>query len=198
MTYENFRFRKKDHIEAHLSNVVHSSFISDKLIGWTMKPYHEKHALIFSGNVGNGKTYFAAAYYNSLIEQKKNVRVYDEAHLLNEIRLSWEKPGESQTYRINLITDAEYLILDDFGSTGAFLDKFSSSARLGMSDNDKKILEEVLNARLEKDLPFLITTNFSEKYLTSFFSPRIISRLFAAENTVVEINISDRRKNTNF
>lgn len=198
MTFEPFKFRKKEHKEAHLCKVKHSDEINAKLISWTTKPYNQKHTLIFSGNVGNGKTYFAAAYYNYLVERGENVRVYDETYLLDELRLCWEMTGESEGHRREVITDCDYLILDDLGSTGAYRDNYTGLHRLGMTDNDRKMIEAFINSRLEKELPLLITTNFSEKDLTAFFSPKIISRLFAHENTIVEINIPDRRKIPNF
>jgi DNA replication protein DnaC len=129
-----------------------------------------------------------------LIEKGENVRIYDETFLFNEIRKCWEMPGESQENRIDIVTDADYFILDDLGSTGAFRDKFTGLHCLGMPDKEKTIIEALIDLRLQKELPFLITTNFSEKDMTAFFAPRIISRLYAAENTVVEINIPDRRK----
>jgi len=198
MTFEPFKFRKKDHKEAHLADVRHSPEINDKLIGWTRKSFQDKHALIFSGNVGNGKTFFSAAYYNYLKEKNENVRVYDETFLFGEIRKCWEMPGESQEHRLDRITDVDYFILDDLGSTGAFRDKFTGLHCLGMPDKEKSIIESLIDLRLQKELPFVITTNFNQKDMTAFFAPRIISRLYAAENTIVEINILDRRQNQNF
>lgn len=162
--------------DAHLAKLHQSEENTKTLCDWSKEP---KNILFFCGNVGTGKTYFCAAWYNALRETRKNVRAYSEQHFFRElkqmIQLDWDP-----LYRIKIICDAEYVILDDLGSSK-------------MTEWQKEMLSEFLDLRFASGLPTLITSNLDSKGIREQFTPRFHSRLFSEKNTIVEQNGSDRR-----
>lgn len=163
---------------AHLSKLDHSPEIIKIMYDWCMDP---KHIFYFNGTAGVGKTYFSAAFYNYLIEKRCNVRMYSEGYLFDELKLcigmsSWEIGGRMQT-----ICEADYLIIDDMGSTK-------------ISDWTKEMLFKLVDLRYNSHKPTLITSNWTQKIIKENFHERFSSRLFAARNVILELNETDRRK----
>ena len=78
--------------------------------------------------------------------------------------------------------DDEIVILDDVGF-------WWNEARNSYKDNEWKIevLYEFINNRYNSMLPTIITSNLNKEQFESVYSPRIASRLFAAENTIIKM-----------
>lgn len=98
--------------------------------------------------------------------------------------------GGDYSKEIELLCDDEFIILDDVGSG------------IDYSKSDHKNFEwraEVfftfLDYRYRTMKPTIITSNFTKDVFLKIYSPRVESRLFASENTIIEItNIEDKRK----
>jgi len=148
------------------------------MVKWAFDP---KNIFYFCGNVGTGKTYFAAAFYNFLIEQKKPVRVYSEQFLFNELKVCMNLEDWGPTYRLQVICEAEYLILDDLGSSK-------------MTEWQKEMLFYLVDTRYNNELPTLITSNLTKDNLKQTFHERMVSRLYATKNTIIELDGRDRRQ----
>lgn len=168
----------KDYKNAHLADVEQSEKTNERLLSWSKTP---KNILYFCGNVGTGKTYFAAAFYNYLMEQKKNVRAYSEEHLMNELKFCMNIPGQEPTRRIQTICECEYLILDDMGSSY-------------MTDWKKEMLFYLIDLRDKNSMSTLITSNLKHDELKEMFHTRFASRIYASKNVVIELNGPDRRQ----
>lgn len=175
--YQTYEFGR-EYRDAHLSKIIQPPEIIDTLLSWTKDP---KYFLFFHGNVGTGKTYFSAAWYNSLKEKKSNVRVYSEQHFFNDlkhiIQMNW-----NATDRVRVICEVDYLILDDFGSSKM------------MSEWQKDMLAEFIDLRYQSTLPTLITSNMNKNDVFHSLGHRSHSRLFAARNKIIEQLGEDRRQ----
>lgn len=164
--------------KAHMANIHQSADIMQKLCNWIEQ---DKNIFYFCGNVGTGKTYFCSAWYNMLKEQGKHVRAYTEYKLFAQLRSVIQKNWDPMT-ELERLCDAKYFILDDMGSSS------------NLTDWQKEMLFEFVNIRMETGLPTLITSNMCRKDIQENFHQRFESRIYAAKNTIVELNGEDRRQ----
>lgn len=95
--------------------------------------------MLFWGDVGNGKTYFAACVANALIEQEVSVRMLNFSHILNS-------GFETRNELLEDICRCSLLIIDDFGSERE-------------TDYGLEMIHSVLDARYNCGKPMIVTTN---------------------------------------
>lgn len=167
----------EDYRDAHMSKIEQDPDVCIRMLAWMKNP---NNLFYFCGNVGNGKTYFAAAFYNYLIEQKKNVRVFTEHHLMSHLKGGMDKHLDPHI-ELQRICEADYFILDDMGSTD-------------ITDWKKEMLLGFVNLRCSNNLPTLITSNLNRENLYKQFHPRFVSRIYASKNVKIEVNGPDRRE----
>lgn len=99
--------------------------------------------LLLWGDVGTGKTYFAACIANALIEKGASVRMTNFSAILNDLFYESDKNGY-----IERLNNHSLLIIDD----------------LGIERDTHYALEQVYNivdARYKSGKPFIVTTNLS-------------------------------------
>ncbi|MEG0614941.1 MAG: ATP-binding protein [Oscillospiraceae bacterium] len=122
------------------------------------------HSIFMLGMTGLGKTHLSLSIAKTVIEKGYNV-AYDS--IVNYLRLI-EKEHFSRTNpdvdTLQLILSTDLLILDDLGS------EFESSFYTSTIYN-------IINTRLNKGLPTVISSNFSSAELQKRYDDRIISRL---------------------
>ncbi len=166
--------------DAHLSKINQPPEIIEKMLNWVKKP---NNLFYFCGNVGNGKTYFAAAYWNYLFELGKNFRCYTEHSLFSQLmKIMNEK--QDPHWELERLCQAPYFILDDMGSSKS-------------SDWKNEMMLAFVNHRTTNNLPTLITSNHTREDLNREYHPRFASRIFASKNTIVTTNGPDRREDAN-
>jgi len=180
--FENYEFERKLR-DACLSDIHQTPEIMQQLFDWINSG---KNMLYFCGNVGNGKSYFASAYKNSLTEKKKHYRCYNEAHFMNEMKMCIDKPDWPPEYRLKTICEAPILIYDDMGSVFC--------TEKNKSDWVKGLLFQLLDFRYSSGLPTLITSNLCKREIQEIFHERFADRLYAKENTIIEVHEESRRK----
>jgi len=178
--YESSDF-ERIYKDAHLAKIKQGPEVMSILTEWITDP---KHILFYFGNVGTGKTYLCAAWYQSLREERKNVRAYTEQSFFRDLKITiqngWD-PGK----RIRDICDADYCILDDMGSST-------------MTEWQKEMLFDFINQRNYSNLPTLITSNMTKEFIEKEFTQRFNSRLMAKKHTFLHLNGPDRRCLDNF
>lgn len=106
--------------------------------------------LLLFGNVGTGKTYFAACIANALISDGVPVLMTNFSKILND--LSGFKEDDKNSY-INSLNNYELLIIDD----------------LGVERQSDYALEQVFNvidSRYKNGQPLIVTTNLSVEDLS--------------------------------
>jgi len=162
---------------AHLAKVEQSEEVIEKIKGWIDG---KKNILYFCGNVGTGKTFFCAAFVNFLKEKKKHFWAFSEYKFFGKLRNAISNNFDP-LYEVEKICESPYVILDDMGSSS-------------MTDWQKEMLFEFVNMRVESGLPTLITSNMTRQDLKENFHERFESRIFAAKNTIIELNGEDRRQ----
>lgn len=165
--------------DAHLAKIDQSAEVIEKILSWVKS---ERGIFYFCGNVGNGKTYFAAALWNFLKEKNEYNRTFSESEYFTEIKKviakDWDYSAE-----VKRLCETKWFILDDLGSSQ-------------MTDWQKEVLFTTVETRLSSGLPTLITSNLSLKDVKEKFGDRLYSRLAAAKNVVIELNGADRRQST--
>lgn len=119
-------------------------------------------SLLFMGGTGLGKTHLSSAMAMAILDKGCDV-VYDTAQ---SIFSAYEKNRfnreDNETARY---TECTLLIIDDLG------------AEMG-GNMAESTLYNILNARMNAQLPTVISTNLSPKDIKAKYDDRIISRLF--------------------
>lgn len=135
-----------------------SSFIKD--------PHTD--GLLFTGQVGSGKTYLACCIANALLKKGKGVLFAVVPDLLDEIRSTYD-PGRSsgEPTEFDLVDrarQAHLLVLDDLGAHN-------------YTDWTRNKIYSIVNYRLNHRLPVVATTNISPENLEGYLGERTTSRL---------------------
>jgi DNA replication protein DnaC len=162
--------------DAHMAKIKQENSIAEKMLNWMINPFN---IMYFCGNVGNGKTYFAASWYNLLRETKKNVRVFTDQTFFSHL-MTCMSNGTDPLWELSRICECDYFILDDLGSCK-------------LSDWKAEILLEFINLRGSNNKPTLITSNLTKEDMRKEHHPRLVSRLFSTKNAYLEVNGPDRR-----
>lgn len=119
-------------------------------------------SLFLIGNTGLGKTMLSSCIAKQLLENGEDVFFGSLLKLLRE--LEDEHFGRKQGNTMDIICNTSLVILDDLGSE--FKTNFTESA-----------LYEIINERLNKGRPTIISTNIPFPELNEKYNDRIISRL---------------------
>lgn len=110
--------------------------------------YKNNKGLMFSGQVGTGKTFYACCIANEILSQAKSVLVTTIPNLIS--KMSFNK--EEKSYIENQISCVSLLVIDDFG-----IERDTSYAL--------EQLTEIINRRYIAKKPLIITTNLKYKEL---------------------------------
>lgn len=138
----------------------------------------EGKGILFFGDVGTGKTYFACAIANELIEKGYTCHVTNFARVVNRIASTYDKQAI-----IDSLNSYQFLVIDDLAAERD-------------TDYMNEIVWNVIDSRYRARKPIVITTNLTSAEL---FNPinvskkRVYSRLL--EMCIpVEVRGEDRRK----
>ncbi len=111
-----------------------------------------KNGLIISGNIGYEKTYLAACIANKMIENNKIVLMEKGGSIIDKIKESFNKEGLSEIEIIELYSNVDMLIIDDFGNEN--LSKWALEK-----------LYKIISNRYDNELPIVITTRYNKEQL---------------------------------
>lgn len=124
---------------------------------------HSKSVFML-GMTGLGKTHLSLAIAKEVIEQGFNVAYDSIVNYLDRIEKEHFGRAEGKQDTLQILLDTDLLILDDFGS------EFESSFHTST-------LYQMINTRLNRNLPTIINCNLSLPELQKRYDDRIISRL---------------------
>jgi DNA replication protein DnaC len=142
----------------------------------------KKNFLVFCGNPGIGKTHFCSAMVEWAMENFQSFRYFNEAQLLQKLRESMEGSKGDYLSCLDTLIDDPLIILDDIGSQG-------------VNEWRQEVIFDAIDKRYNSMLPTVITSNFTRRDFESKYNGRVASRLFATENTIIELhNEKDRRQ----
>ena len=116
-----------------------------------------KDGIIIYGNFGYENTYIAACIANKMIENDKIILMEKSSSILDRIKESFNKNTISELELIELYSNIDMLIIDDFAS-----EIFSKWA--------VDELYKIINNRYENELPIVITTRYTKEELISKIS----------------------------
>lgn len=111
-----------------------------------------KNGLIIYGNIGYEKTYLAACIANKMIGQNKIVLMEKSSSIIDKIKESFNKDELSETEIIELYSNVDMLIIDDFGNEN--LSKWALEK-----------LYKIISNRYDNELPIVITTRYNKEQL---------------------------------
>lgn len=138
-----------------------------------------KNFFVYLGCPGSGKTYLCAALIKYCWPKFESCRYWDEKGFIERLHVSMQEKHD-YIKTINYLCDDELVIFDDLGSTG-------------INDWRKEAFFEFLDERYASEKPTVITSNLSKEEIKRQLHPRVASRLFCKENTVIQMWDVDKR-----
>jgi len=144
--------------------------------------------LLFTGNVGSGKTYLACSIANALLKQGRLVLFVEVSDLLDKIRSTYDhgrNPDDASEYQLlETARQVPLLILDDLGAHN-------------YTDWTKNKIYSIINYRLNQRLPVIVTTNIKLDDIMEYLGERTTSRLLEMcrlSKLMVDIDIRALRR----
>ena len=146
-----------------------SAFEQMKKIYQYCKRYAENFSshsanLLMSGRTGLGKTHLSLAIAKAAIQKGFGVIYGSAPDLLAQIEKERFSRGDSANQTLDLMLDCDLLILDDLGAE--FATNFTAAT-----------IYQIMNSRLNKGLPTIISTNLSFSALQERYGDQIASRI---------------------
>jgi len=132
---------------------------------------NRENFLILTGPAGTGKTDIVMAMCEWVVAAFDTYRVHIESDLYDKMHPS-DHHWATKTELENFIDD-QFILIDDIGSHND-------------SSWVERILKDTIDFRYRNRLCTVFTTNLSKYDFYKRFHPRIGSRLFATENTVID------------
>lgn len=154
LAYRNMTFARDDRPDHILSKAA-------RAYAENFQPIAEQHGIMFSGNVGTGKTFYACCIANAVIDRGCTAWVTTLQPLVRAL-CSYESAEKI----LKRIRDVDLLVLDDLGSTA--LNEFTT---------DK--LFEIVDERYRSGKPLIVTTNLNpdDAWKSNIGMRRIFDRL---------------------
>ncbi len=132
-------------------------------------PNVKKTNTVLCGSTGTGKTFLLSCVYTELKKRGISVVLITAGKLFDILR----KYALNQTNDIDVLLDAEMLIIDDLGSEPMF------------NNITVEYLFLLINERTQNNKPICVSTNLSADELKAHYNERISSRLFDLNSTYV-------------
>jgi DNA replication protein DnaC len=144
----------------------------------------EPMSVLLYGQVGVGKTHLACGMTYLFLSQGLRSWFINFAELMRKIRQGKGHPWEDEQGDMRLMqraTCVRVLLLDDIGMGGS-------------NDWDRQVMDEIVNARYEKMLPTIATTNLALGPLEAVLGPRTLDRLLTSRESYLSfVGTSQRR-----
>lgn len=124
----------------------------------------QRDSLLLFGDAGLGKTFLASAIGNWAVRAKRTVVYFTFSEFMDLMRL--QKFEEDDQYRegVQRLMEADLIILDDLGAEK-------------VTEFVGQELFNIINHRLNRQLPMVISTNLSPPEIEETYDQRIASRL---------------------
>lgn len=169
--FANFEFSLFDGNFEHANRLVNSREYIEKLISFS-KEYCDNfkikdYGIFFYGKSGAGKTYFASAMVNYMLDRGKRacfITATEFFELMSNYSYSFYRDKKELQDRIDFIRNVDFLVIDDLGNEI-------------LSKNNNSFLSSLLDYRIERGLNTIITSNLSEYDLAECYDSRVASRI---------------------
>jgi DNA replication protein DnaC len=134
----------------------------------------KRNFLILTGAPGCGKTHIVAAMMEWIMTEFNHFRVWKEYDLMMKVKQKIDCGWDATQTLLTLIDD-DVVVIDDIASQGH-------------NEWREKMMFELIDIRYNSTKPTIFTTNLSEKDFLRRYEPRIADRLFAQENTIIDLH----------
>ena len=124
----------------------------------------ESKSICMSGQTGVGKTHLSLSIAKVVISKGFNVIYGSSQDLLRDVEREHFGKSNDDKDALGSLLGCDLLIMDDLGT------EFESSFY-------NSVIYNVINSRLNRGLPTIISTNLSLSELESRYSDRVVSRL---------------------
>jgi DNA replication protein DnaC len=132
----------------------------------------EVDSLLLMGDVGRGKTFLSSAVSNVVVAAKKPVVYFTFAEFLDLARLHRFDDDEEYKEGIQRLLDSDLIVLDDLGAEK-------------VTEFVAQELFTIINHRMNRRLPMVVSTNLTPGELEDCYGPRIASRLLNGFDAMV-------------
>lgn len=149
---------------------------------------------ILQGKQGTGKSHLAISMLKHINENSwpyKKCLFIDFASVISQVRDFRNENNLSEGQAINLMSGADYLVIDDIGAEAMTIEN-------GAKEFVYRILQSVMQARQGKVT--ILTTNLSSQDLTNLYGSKLTSRLLRGVkgHAVIFKDTTDKRMNYEF
>lgn len=178
--YENFdRFNLNIFRKDRMSNEIISPYENMKKNLHNMKVYAETFNskslnLYIFGPVGTGKTFMSMCIAKKVMDRGFSVIYQSASELIDNLTTyQFMNANEKLNYRknIDLLYNSDLLIIDDLGTEI-------------ISEISKSVLVEIVNQRLVKRKPTIISSNIDIDDIDDYYGARLFSRIMGQYETV--------------
>lgn len=146
------------------------------VVSWLADP---GDGMFFYGATGTGKTYMAAAIFRQQMESRKKVKFARMADFYLKVRDAYRDSDLSEDAVISEFSGSRLLIMDDLGAGS-------------LSDHERRLALELVDRRLNAELPTIVTSNWSLPEISSKMDERLASRLGSYKQ--IKFSGEDRRR----
>lgn len=127
--------------------------------------------LLLMGEVGLGKTFLASAIVNEVVAQRKVAVYFTFPEFTDLLRRERFSNNEDRGAALQRLLDTDLLVLDDLAAEK-------------VSDWVAQELFNVLNHRINRGLPLVVSTNLTLAELSDLYGDRIYSRLIGSSDVL--------------
>lgn len=135
------------------------------------------------GDVGRGKTFLINSIAKELLDRNYSIVYMTSTKLfkfLNDYYWAFEDRRENLEDLYEMIFDCDLLIIDDLGAETH-------------RSTDQSNLFDVVNERINKGLPIILSSNLDEGMIDEVYGPRVFSRILGNNSKTYEIFGEDLR-----
>lgn len=115
------------------------------------------------------------------IRKKLSFRCWHEDRIFQSLREKISSENGDYLQHLKLMIDDTVIIIDDLGCNKR-------------NDWREEIIFDLIDVRYNSTRPTIFTSNLTKQDFKNIYHPRIYSRLFAAENILVEAALPDLRQ----
>ena len=149
-------------------------------------PNNKLKNIVFSGNVGTGKTFLSECIANALIKRDYYVVYITSFELNNIVIKSMDIFADNRQELLSPLLDCDLLIIDDLGSEPIFKNASVNN------------LYTIINQRQLNNFSTIISTNLTPQMIRDQYGDRLFSRIFNKQNTMpIHFDGKDLRINKN-
>jgi DNA replication protein DnaC len=176
-------FQRKNYGARYVGSSLSELEIPDQAAQLMLKFMNEpKNILLYHGSAGCGKTKFCASVTEWLFKTFNTFRIHKEFELLAKLREIIGFGTGDYARALDFMIDDDLVILDDVGSG-------INPEKVSYKDLEwrREVFFNFLDSRYSSQKPTIITSNFTKDQFETVYSERIVSRLFASENSFISI-----------